>query len=69
MAGQDGPTINAVEGLYDNVLIQVVDQVMTHMSKVHEKLIGYKAFKELYAGCKICLINSDTCGRIKKYLQ
>lgn len=69
MPGHGGPTINAVEGLDNNILIQVVDQVRTPMSRVCVKLIGYKAFEELYVDCKICLINPDTCGRMKKCLQ
>lgn len=51
-----------VEGQEDNVVIQVVDKIRTLMSRVREKLIGYKEFKELRADCKVCLINPDTCG-------
>lgn len=55
MPGHYGSTINAVEGLDDKVLTQVVGQVRIHMSRVYEKLIGYKAFERLRG--KICLIN------------
>lgn len=67
--GHNVPTINVIEGVEDNILIQRVDQVKTHISKIHEKLIGYKAFEELHTDFKICLINPDTCGRVKKCLQ
>ena len=40
MSGHIGPTINVVEGLYNTVLTQMVDQVKTLMSKIHEKLIS-----------------------------
>lgn len=69
MLGHGGPTINTVEGLDNNVLIQVVDQVRTLMSRVREKLIGYNAFEKLHDDCKIFLINPDTCGKMKKCLQ
>lgn len=64
-----GPTINAVEGLDENVLNQMVDQVRTPMSRIREELIGYKAFEELHANCKICLTSPDTRGRMNGCLQ
>lgn len=67
--GHGGPTINTVEGLDNTVLTQMVDQVKTPVSKIHEKLNGYKAFEELHANCKICLVNPDLCERMNKCLQ
>lgn len=32
-------------------------------------MTGYKAFEELRSDCKICLINPETYGRMKKCLQ
>lgn len=69
MSGHNGPTINVIEGLENDILIQRVDQVNTPISKILEKLIGYKSLEELHVDCKICLINLDTCGRMKKCLQ
>ncbi|KAI5406119.1 hypothetical protein KIW84_052751 [Lathyrus oleraceus] len=69
MPRHGGPTINAVEGLGDTILTQRIDQVKTPISKIREKFIGYKTFKELHANCKICLVNPDICGRMKECLQ
>lgn len=67
--GHNDLTINVVEELDNTVLTQMVDHVKTPMSKTHEKLIGYKAFEELHVNCKICLVNLDTCGKMKECLQ
>ncbi|XP_050908914.1 uncharacterized protein LOC127122656 [Lathyrus oleraceus] len=64
-----GPTINVVEGLDDTVLTQRMDQVRTPISKICEKLIGYKVFEELHANYKICLVNPNTCEKMKECLQ
>ncbi|XP_050878801.1 uncharacterized protein LOC127082617 [Lathyrus oleraceus] len=67
--GHDGPTINAVEGLDNTVMPQMVDQVKTLMSRIREKLFGYKEFKEVHANCKLCLVSPDTCGKMNECLQ
>ncbi|KAI5427968.1 hypothetical protein KIW84_033110 [Lathyrus oleraceus] len=67
MSRHGGPTINLVED--DTIVNQMVDQVKTHISKIHEKMISYKALEELHANWKICLVNPDICGRMKEFLQ
>lgn len=67
--GHAGPTINVVEVSEDNVLIRKINQVKTHMTRIHEKLIGYEKFEKLHANCEVCLLNLDKCKKVKKCLQ
>lgn len=69
MSGYTGPTVNAIEGSKDNILIQRVDQVKNLMSRIREKLIDYELFEKLHADCKVCLLNPDKCKKMKKCLQ
>lgn len=68
MPRHGGPTINSVEGLEDNIVIQLVYQIRNPISRVREKFIGYKAFEELHVDCKVCLINLDTCAKMNECL-
>ena len=34
-----------------------------------EKLIGYELFEKLHANCKVCLLNSNKCEKMKKFFQ
>lgn len=68
LPGHASPTINAIEGLEDNVLVKRVNQVKTTMTRIGEKLIGYEMFEKLHADCKVCLLNPDKCEKMKRCL-
>lgn len=67
--GHDGPTINAIEKSEDNFLIQRVDQIKAHMSRIYEKLISYELFEELHVDCNIYLSSPYKCEKMKGCLQ
>lgn len=39
------------------------------MSRICERLIGYKVFEELHGDCNICWSNPDKCEKMKRCLQ
>lgn len=53
LSEHNGPTVNAIEGSEDNVLIREVDQVKTHMTRIREKLIGYELFEKFHTDCEV----------------
>lgn len=47
MPWHNGPTINDIDKLKDNIPIYRVDQVKSLMSRIHENLIGFE-FEKLH---------------------
>ncbi|XP_050909539.1 uncharacterized protein LOC127123358 [Lathyrus oleraceus] len=69
MLWHNGPTVNAIKGSKDSILIKEVDQVKTYMARIREKLIGYEMFGKLHADCKVFPLKSGKCEKMKRCMQ